>query len=136
VRDPRSALVSYCHYLQFHHPDLSVKQEDVIRGSIGFGSWSAHLESWQPDRRRDTLLLRYEDLVEHPHTAIAALAEFTGIPPLRPWRDLFSDLHVLRPNFYRSGSNARNVSELNSSELDLIRTLHGPWMRRLGYNPD
>jgi Sulfotransferase domain len=136
VRDPRSALVSYCHFLRLRHPDQQVTMEDVIRGTIGYGSWSKHLDSWQPDRRRGTLLLRYEDLAARPEVAIEAIAKFVGMRPLRPWRDPFWGLHILRPDFYRSGSDAQNVSELNAGQRDLIETLHKPWMKRLGYDPD
>jgi hypothetical protein len=38
VRDPCSAFVSYFHFLRARHPDLSVTQEDVIRGLVGYGS--------------------------------------------------------------------------------------------------
>jgi hypothetical protein len=135
VRDPRAALVSYFHFMTINYPKLAATPEDVIRGSVGFGSWTAHLESWQPDRRAGTLLLRYEDMIDRPDTAISALAAFLGTPPLRPWRNRFRDLHELQPSFFRSGSNARNMSELSVSQHNLIRALHGPWMRRLGYDP-
>jgi len=134
VRDPRSALVSYLHFQRLHYPELSFSQEDVIKGSIGFGSWSAHLESWQPDRRSGTLLLRYEDMVEHPDSAIAAISNFLGSPPLRPWRNFFGALHAFQPKLYRSGSDTKNVSELTASQVSLVESLHGPWMRRLGYD--
>jgi hypothetical protein len=136
VRDPRSALVSYLHFQRLHYPELSFSQEDIIKGNIGFRSWSEHLESWQPDRREGTLLLRYEDMIERPDSAIAAISNFLGFPPLRPWRNFFSALHAFQPNLYRSGSNMQNVRELTASQLGLIQSLHGPWMRRLGYDPN
>jgi hypothetical protein len=136
VRDPRAALASYVHFLKHHHPELSVTPERVIEGRIGQGSWSAHLDSWQPDRRPHTLLLRYEDMVDRPDVALSAIAGFLGVAPLRPWENRFRELNKLLPNFFRSGSNAQNVAELTPSQLDLIRALHGPWMRRLGYDLD
>jgi hypothetical protein len=136
VRDPRAALVSYYHFLRFNHPELAMTQEDVIRGSVGYGSWSAHLDSWQPVQRPGTLLMRYEDMIDNSDAVIASLAKFVGAPPLRPWRNQFQELNLIRPEFFRSGSNVRDMRELSASQLDLVRAVHGPWMRRLGYDPE
>jgi hypothetical protein len=133
VRDPRSTLVSYLHFLRRENPELAITMDQVIRGTVGYGSWSAHLESWQPDQRPGTLLLRYEDLTESPDLAIEALANFVGCRPLRPWVNRFAEFNAYQPGFYRSGSNSKNISELSAAELDLIEAIHGPWMRRLGY---
>jgi sulfotransferase family protein len=133
VRDPRAALVSYAQFLREENPQLGATVEDTVGGRVGFGSWSAHLDAWQPDRRPKTLLLRYEDMMERPHVAIATLARFLGVPPLRPWRNNFAVLRRLRPDLYRVGSNERNIGELTSAQLALIHEMHEPWMRRLGY---
>jgi len=75
-------------------------------------------------------------MIERPDSAIAAISNFLGFPPLRPWRNFFSALHAFQPKLYRSGSNTQNVRELTASQLSLVQSLHGPWMRRLGYDPN
>src|SRR3546814_7459149 len=57
VRDGRSSIVSYWHYLQTFG-NYQVDLKDVVLGNVPFGSWSEHVERWSPDRRRATLLLQ------------------------------------------------------------------------------
>jgi hypothetical protein len=135
VRDPRAALVSYFHFQRRHHPEVPFTQDDVIRGSVSFGSWSAHLQSWQPDRRRATLLVRYEDMIERPGDVIDAIADFLAIPPLRPWKNIFPAYHTAKPDLFGVGSNKERMGELTVAQFALLTDLHGPWMQRLGYRP-
>jgi hypothetical protein len=132
VRDGRAAAVSYAHYLR-QRIDGPVAMADVIAGRVGFGSWSGHLDAWQPLTRARTLLLRFEDIVGRPDAAIAALAGFLGRAPLGRWRNPNAELHAVDPFFFRGGSNDANIAELSAAELDAFWARHRGWMERLGY---
>jgi hypothetical protein len=49
------------------------------------GSWGTNVASWLVTRKDDPrfLLIRYEDLVERPHTELSKMAEFLGLNPDR-----------------------------------------------------
>ena len=68
VRDGRSAIVSYFHYLN-DIQGLPATLEELIRGEIFPGFWADHCKAWSPVRRPRTLLLRYEELTRSPSDA-------------------------------------------------------------------
>jgi len=131
VRDGRSAVVSYTHFLReiLQH---DVTLADVISGEIG-ASWSQHVRAWTMPARRDTLILRYEDLIVGDAKALAALSAFTGTPQLRDFDISFEQLQALDPSFFRSGSDPANISEMDGEALQLFERLHGDTLRTLGY---
>lgn len=133
VRDGRAAVMSYFHFLRHYNGASALSVADVVRGAGGFGSWSEHLQAWLPHRRADTLLLRYEDLVGRPQVTIDAIARFIGRPPVAAWSNPFEQLNQLVPNFFRHGSDERNVAELTRADLSVFWEHHGEWMKRLGY---
>lgn len=131
VRDGRAALVSYWHF--FRDYDEPVALSELIQGSIGFGSWSAHFRSWEPMNRPDRLLLRFEDFSADPECAIEALATFLGKRPVSPFDATFDKLNANHPKFFRSGDNAANIAELVGDDLELFKVHHGELMTELGY---
>ena len=74
VRDPRDILISYSNYLN-EHTDETLKtmlsnhsyeageyKKNVYRKSI-MGSWSSHYNSWKKYKSRNTITIKYEDMV-------------------------------------------------------------------------
>lgn len=132
VRDGRAAVVSLFHYLAARNEPRTMR--DVIAGDgTEAASWSGHLAAWQPLTRPNTLLLHFEGLVAKPDSAIAALSHFLGIAPGAAWHNHQAEVAAVDGAFFRGGSNARNLSELTASDEALFWSLHGSWMRRLGY---
>lgn len=131
VRDGRAVMVSYLHYLR-DYSRSPCRMEDIISGRIWPGSWSAHVHSWSPERRKNTLLLRYEELRDDNAAACEKIAEFLGMLPLKPFDVSFADLQKLNPRFFRSGDNNSAMAEIQP-HLDLFMKHHGATMRELGY---
>jgi hypothetical protein len=133
LRDGRAAVVSYRHFLGDSEGlhDLSLAQ--VIRGEVGFGSWSGHLDAWSPLLRPRTLVLRFETLRRQPQDAIAAIERFIARPATAAWVNPFERLQRAVPTFFRHGDDRPNFAELAGPDLGLFWAHHGAWMTRLGY---
>jgi hypothetical protein len=131
VRDGRSAVVSHAHFLRdILHRDVPLN--DVICGKLGV-SWSRHVQAWAPSARANTLVVRYEDLAAGDAQTLAAIGAFIGRPQLQAFDISFSRLHALNPEFFRCGSNAANISELDDETAALFEQHHGDTLRAMGY---
>lgn len=135
VRDGRSSVVSYYHYLR-DVDRVDVATSSVIRGTVGIGEWSQTLDLWNPLTRPNTLLIRYEDAVNDPERVMGLISEFLGLEPVREWVDPFAKLQQVDPLHYRVGGNRKNLQELTPEEEELFWQMHRPWMERLGYCDD
>ena len=129
VRDGRSALVSRWHYqrdMLGHTGTLA----DVIAG-MGAESWSAHARAWVGRNR--TLVVRYEKLIAGDAATLARIAGFLGRPQIAPFDISFKRLNAMNPAFFRSGSDAANIAQMDGEALALFARLHGETLRALGY---
>ncbi len=70
VRDSRDVAVSYYYYyLKYVYNKDEVKPtfteffDLFMKGEVGFGLWSDHVDSWLDNASKNFLLVRYEDLV-------------------------------------------------------------------------
>ena len=129
VRDGRSAIVSYFHFMA-EVENFPVPLENIIRGEVYAGSWSEHFNAWMG--RPDTLMLRYEDLVADPNAGARKISGFLGRPVLKPFSKSFSEMKVLKPAFFRRGSDVANIAEI-AHFSDLFELHHGKVMGELGY---
>lgn len=132
VRDGRSAVVSYFHYLKEIARE-AVRLRDVILGDVPFGTWAGHYLSWSPVQRPSTLVLRYEDLVNDLHSQLPKISHFLEREPLAVEEKSFADFRKLDSRFFRAGSDQKNVRELNGDDLDLFWELQGGQLIELGY---
>ncbi|NGO52243.1 sulfotransferase domain-containing protein, partial [Allomesorhizobium camelthorni] len=133
LRDGRSSIVSYRHYIEsFGGQAVSLAQ--TILGAVPFGGWSDHVKAWRPLQRPNTLFLKYEDIVANREGAIAEIARFLGLEVAGSAVSQFDELHAKEPNFFRSGSNTRNIEEFDESHLALFRMFHGKTMASYGYD--
>ena len=71
VRDGRAASASFW---EFTNP--KVPMSNIIEGKHKFGKWCDHLESWNPLERPNTLLLKYEDILENLDSILIKLRDF------------------------------------------------------------
>jgi hypothetical protein len=131
VRDGRSAVTSHTHYLR----DILGKNaalQDVIRGKYGV-SWSEHVQAWALSQRPSILLVRFEDLVKGNLGTLQRISAFIGQPLIREFDVPFDRLNAQSPLFFRRGSDAANISEINSDDALLFEKLHGKTLRDIGY---
>ncbi|GJL92364.1 MAG: hypothetical protein DHS20C04_20230 [Hyphococcus sp.] len=132
LRDPRAAIVSLHHYYH-RYGRLDFTLEDVAFGATGFGPWAAHLDAWRPKKRPDTLFLRYEDITAAPEDAVMKVSAFLKKKPLRSEPPSFANLKSANPDFFRTGSNTKNIAELSPDQDALISYLFAAHMRDYGY---
>lgn len=71
IRDGRAASVSLWRFY-----NRSLPLETVIEGGHRFGTWSAHVQSWNPWDRPNTLLLRYEDMQNNLPSVLNRISQF------------------------------------------------------------
>ena len=131
MRDGRAAVVSYIHFLR-EILKRDVASGDVISGKVGV-SWSRHVRARTLPPRPGTLVLRYEDLAIGEAGTLKKISAFIGLPQRQAFDISFDRLHALAPSFFRSGSNRKNIAELNSKEEQLFEQMHGTTLRALGY---
>lgn len=71
VRDARAASVSLW---QFYKKKIPL--QSVISGQHRFGTWSAHVSAWKPWERPNTLLIKYEDMVNDLPRVLTEVSTF------------------------------------------------------------
>lgn len=71
IRDGREACVSLW---KFYNEKFPLKS--VIEGQGMFGTWSGHINSWNPWVRPNTLLLRYEELRDNLPESLKKISQF------------------------------------------------------------
>jgi hypothetical protein len=124
VRNAREATLSYHRFRRGR-----VSLIDIIEGRAGQRSWSAHVVSWNPVERPDTLLLRYEQMVSDLPSAISTIATFLGAEP-RAWS--LPDREALADGHWIVSANARKAQFDAAVEVAFER-INGEQMRRFGY---
>lgn len=134
VRDGRSSIISYYHYIrdvEQRHCSL----QEVITGQVYGGSWSEHIYDWSPESRKRTLLVRFENLAKNPAEEIERISQFLSMNPQSKCISSFEYLKSAFPNFFRSGNDEKNIRELTESGLEeLFWRWHTPMMVRMGYS--
>jgi hypothetical protein len=133
VRNGMAAISSYRKYLSDFR-DRQFSLEAVILGMVSrFSSWGSHLDYWNPMERKETLLLKYEDLLSASEQAIQKIERFCKVERKSAWTNNFARLHQLDPRFFRKGQMQVTRSEWSPSEISLFYALHGDWMQKLEY---
>src|SRR6185436_16624241 len=112
---------------------LEYSLEQIILGEPQFRSWGWHLDAWNPLERSNTLLLKYEDLVERPEEQIQRVVDFTGFKKQDEWVNEFDKLHASNPKMFRQGHGGDPCADFSEAEQQLFWAMHGDWMLKLGY---
>jgi len=131
IRDGRSAIVSYFHYLN-DIQGLPATLEELIRGEIFPGFWADHYKAWNPQRRPGVLFLRYEELTVSSRQACNKIAGFLRKPAINDLKLGFAGLHERFPAYFRCGDDKKNIAEIEPHQK-LFDSIHGDVMRELGY---
>lgn len=133
VREPVACFVSLRHYLRTYF-QRDFRPEEFAAGLTPWGSWSSHIETWDPERRPATLLLRFEDLVGNPEPEIARIADFIGLKPINRWVNKFDQLRQAEPRFFRRGRVDADDAEVRPDDAHLIRFWSRRSLARFGYD--
>ena len=87
VRDPRDILVSYSNYLNENidetlktmlsdHSYEAGEFKNIIYKKSLMGSWSSHYNSWKKYKSRDTIIIKYEDMLRNPESTFMRVLKY------------------------------------------------------------
>ncbi len=111
--------------------DHSINLNDIIAGRHQFGSWSDHFLAWDPERRPNTLFLRFEHLTNDFDGTLEQLSRFLEMRPLRAVPPKPIAARSGGPHWLSPGSTP--VRPMTSTQEALFDRHHGAMMARLGY---
>ncbi|MGE4220717.1 MAG: sulfotransferase domain-containing protein [Alphaproteobacteria bacterium] len=163
VRDPRDVAVSLAHHAgatidqaieKMASPDYALSSfegrlDTQVRQFVG--DWSGNVTSWLDHGPCVPHLIRYEEMLADPATAIRHLARTAGLPATEAAIDgtvrstRFDGLRqqerekgfIERPlkaeRFFRAGTAGQWRQELTADQVRRIERRHGAVMARLGY---
>ena len=159
VRDPRDVAVSYSKHFKTSIRDAarrinsethSIKPDNPKEGNKGAeftSSWKSHVNGWK-NSIFPILILKYEDLLEHPAENIARILHFMKISPKIKVDDImkFTDFNHLsrkekdggfseaspHTNFFRNGSKSQ-WKKIPSKSFRAIEINNGKLMAEFGY---
>lgn len=141
VRHPAAVLWSYYNFLRDYEGGVQagLTLEQVIKGEVVFGSWSAHVERWL--ERAQTLgdrfvVIKYEQLAVDQLEFCGRVSQLTGLPKRQVKNEFpgFDFWSRQSPKFYRSGHKDEWRKHFSAAQLQLLYRLHGPTMATLGYH--
>ena len=133
VRDGRESIASYLQYEKnFHEREKSVK--DIIIGNVGFSSWADHIATWNPLCRKNTLLIKFENLIDDPVKHIDDISQFLDIKPISDDIPTFKQLNSINPKFFRSGKNDSWASLFSIDDIILFWLRSYNQMKDMGYD--
>ena len=126
LRDGRAAAVSLW---AFTNPKVSMK--NIIEGKHKFGLWCDHIKFWDPLLRPNTLLLKYEDILNNLDFVLLQLSIFLD-------RDITS--HKLPSRDTIAGNDGKWVkkktdwrSVLTEKDLKRFNEINKPFLDQFGY---
>ena len=135
LRDGRDASASYLKYLHSVVGRTATTLEDVLVGTVTFGSWGNHVLQWHQAAFHNTHIFKFEHITVD---ADAFAERLSGILKRERSREPFPDIETFRnvaPSFVgtgRSGGHRDVFSEMHSALFELCS---GPAMHLAGYEP-
>ena len=133
VRDGRKACLSYSRFHERFTRSPYPGLLQLVLGDDFYGGWSEHYRVW--NRRENTFVVRYEELIHADDELLAALAKqvcYAG--HVSSWVNPFNELHKENPDFFRAGEPAWQGDIAWTKMIDAVFFhLHGELMVELGY---
>ena len=126
IRDGRAASVSLWN---FYGKKIPIK--DIILGNHPFGTWKDHLISWNPLKRPNTLLIKYEDILcnfEYVLNSIETFLEIKVLSKKLPSRDTVA---LFDGRWVRSKTDWKE--KISGEELNLFYKIIYPVLKEFGY---
>ena len=126
IRDGRAASVSLWN---FYGKKIPIK--DIILGNHPFGTWKDHLISWNPLKRPNTLLIKYEDILcnfEYVLNSIETFLEIKVVNKKIPSRDTIA---LFDGKWGRSKTDWKE--KISSEELNLFNKINYTFLKEFGY---
>ncbi len=126
IRDGRAASVSLWN---FYGKKIPIK--DIILGNHRFGTWKDHLISWNPLKRPNTLLIKYEDILcnfEYVLNSIETFLEIKVLSKKLPSRDTVA---TFDGRWVRSKTDWKE--KISSEELNLFNKINYTFLKEFGY---
>ena len=102
IRDGRESVLSFVKFVN-NYGNKACTSEDVIYGTIFNGGWGEHVKAWSPNKRANTLLIKFEELVDSPELYVNQISEFIHKKPAGRGVPLFEELNEINPKFFSSG---------------------------------
>ena len=165
VRNPLDVVLSFAHHSQ--HPVDTMIARMADAGTmlnlwpdrisdflpVHLGRWSEHVAGWTQQREIPLCLLRYEDMIADPATALARVAAAAGIAASpaqiaaavaassferlreREAAEGFSEKPPNMPNFFRAGRTGDWRTALSGDQVARIVADHRDQMALLDYLP-
>ena len=126
IRDGRAASVSLWN---FYGKKIPIK--DIILGNHRFGTWKDHLISWNPLKRPNTLLIKYEDILcnfEYVLNSIETFLEIKVLSKKLPSRDTVA---LFDGRWVRSKTDWKE--KISGEELNLFNKINYSVLKEFGY---
>jgi hypothetical protein len=156
LRDGRDAMVSYLHFLEAIHNKKLDFQGLVETGlSLSSCKWHEHVQAWDRNPyQADLLVIRYENLVEHPLEELQRFCTFIGldrdeghlsaVAEAASFRNLRAKeirLGMGQPDrwpsnkfFFRRGKVGSYLDEMPQSVLEAFLRDAAPTLEQFGYS--
>lgn len=159
VRNPLDVAISFANHLG-STIDRAIEEMGIRNLETGvseqsvyeiYGSWSQHVESWTRKPHRAIYVMRYEDMLAHPHAVFRGLCTHLLLNPTDEQLDLaiqrssFEELkkqedeegYREKPDsaerFFRSGKSGEWREVLTPEQVRTIIVGHNEQMKRFGY---
>lgn len=115
------------------------------------GTWSMHVESWLTKPKFPVHFMRYEDMITKPFETFKSAVEAIGLSvsdeqikfaidetqfeklQKKEQEKGFKEKPIPTSNFFFKGQVGRWKDELNTKQIDKVRLINEPMMRRFGY---
>jgi hypothetical protein len=159
VRNPLDVLLSYARHYGLTHLDAlkAMERRDNATTPEGgtvwqfLGSWSDHVQSWSAPAPFPVVIVRYEDLLDDPHTQFARIVQHVGFPVVEERLDKavrfssfkevsrqeeesgFGELSTKSEKFFTKGQSGGWKEDLAPNLAKIMRKSHRKMMKKFDY---
>jgi len=130
VRDGRASTLSFTKHLQNFYGKKNDDLGDVLHGNTPYGSWGEHVMGWINTPK---LLIKFEELIDHPEETIGAISQYLKIDPKGGHIPTFEELQKINPKFFRSGKKDGWKTFFSDDEHLLFWLRNHKPMQEMGY---
>lgn len=161
IRNPLDVVISFAHHvgatidqaIDAISDPFTISETNEKQVLEVYRSWSMHVESWTYQTSPNRLVVRYEDMLEHPRSTFGRVAQFLGLKPttdrliraienssfdkLRSQEEEqgFKERPQQLERFFRSGTANQWREVLTDAQIDKVVKAHRDQMKRWGYLP-